>query len=157
MAQDLSDDAIKNAYSSVVEPEAVLLTITAANLAEPIRVCDHPDGVTSGGVFYKFAAFTVGFGGASMDEPSKTARLEVDNIDGSLMLAARTVKNRPRLDVRVVRLSEPDVVEQSLIGVRMDDVEVDDNRLSFTISPRDFKREPACAARYVMARTPGLF
>lgn len=155
--QDLSDDAIKNAYSSVVEADVALLTITATNLAEPIKCCDQPGGFTSRGVFYKFAAFTVSFGGASMDEPSKVARLEIENLDGSMMLAARTVKNRPSLLVEVVRLNEPDVVEQSFVGVKMDDVEVDDRRLSFTLSPRDFKREPACAARYVIARTPGLF
>ena len=157
MSQDLSDDAIKNAYASAVQPEAVLLTITADNLAEPIYCCDQPDGVLSNGVFYPFAAFTVTFGGASIDEPSKGTRLEISNIDGSLTLAARTVKNRPRLLVQVVRLDEPDLVEQQMIGVKMDNVEVDDSNLVFSLSPRDFKREPACAARYVIARTPGLF
>lgn len=157
MSQDLSDNAIKNAYSSVVQPEAVLLTITADNLLEPIRACDQPDGIVSNGVFYQYAAFTVTFGGASIDEPSKGTRLEISNVDGSLTLAARTVKNRPRLLVQVVRVNEPNVVEQQMIGVKMDDVEADDVNLVFSLSPRDFKREPACSPRYVIARTPGLF
>lgn len=157
MSQDLSDEAIKNAYSSTVQPDVVLLKITANNLPEPIYACDQPGGFWSRGVFYKFGAFTVSFGGASMDEPSKSARLEIENLDGSLTLAARTVKFRPQLLVEIVRLDEPDVVEQRLVGVKMDDVEVDDQRLIFTLSPRDFKREPAVAARYIMSRTPGLF
>ena len=157
MSQDLSDEAIKNAYASTVQPDVVLLTVTADNLAQPIKACDQPGGVWSRGVFYSFASFTVVLGGASIDEPSKSARLEIDNMEASLSLAVRTVTNRPQLLVEIVRLNDLDTVEQQFKGVRMDNSEIDDQKISFELSPRDFKREPACAPRYVIARTPGLF
>lgn len=157
MSQDLSDEAIKNAYASVVEPEAVLCSIEADNSAEPILFCDHPDGVTSNGTFYPFYPFTIVFGGASIDEPSKVARLEVANLDGSLIATARTVKRKPRLHVEIVRLAAPNDVEQELVGVTIDDVDAGNESLVFALSPRSFKSEPACKARYIIARTPGLF
>jgi hypothetical protein len=157
MAEELTDEMIKSAYASEVQPDAVLLEITADNLLEPIYVCDHPEGVLSNGVFYPFYPFTVVLGGASMDEPVKGARLEIANLDGHLTLAARTVMNKPKLNAKVVRLNNPDLVEQEFVGVVIDDVEIDDQHLTFSLSPRTFKTEAACTARYIMARTPGLF
>lgn len=157
MAEDLTDEMIKSAYSSEVQPEAVLLEITADNLLEPIYVSDQPDGILSNSVFYPYYPFTVALGGASIDEPIKSARLEIANLDGSLTLAARTVANKPKLTARVVRLDNPDLVEQEFNGVIIDDVEIDDQRLVFALSPRSFKSEAACHARYLIARTPGLF
>lgn len=157
MPQNLTDDYIKSQYASVAEPEAVLCTIESDQLPEPILFCDQPGGVTSNDIFYPFYPFTITFGGASIDEPSKVARLEVANMDGSLVATARAVKRKPKMNVQIVRLSSPDEPEQELTGILMDDVDAGNESLIFTLSPRDFKREPACKARYIMARTPGLF
>lgn len=155
--QDLSDAAIKNAYAQVVEPEAVLITITAISLLEPIKFCDQPDGVISNGDFYPFFPFTIVFGGASGEEPSRDARLEVANLDGSIALAIRTVTGKPRLTAQVVRLSDPNLVEYQYKDIKLSDAAVENEKITMTLTPRDFKREPACHARYIMARTPGLF
>lgn len=157
MPLELSDDMIKSRYASVVEPEAVLCRIESPDLVEPIYFCDQPDGVQAADEFYPFYPFTIVFGGASMDEPSKVARLEVANMDGSLLATARTVKRKPKIYVQIVRLSNVNEPEQELDGALMDDVDASNESLTFTLSPRDFKREPACQARYIIARTPGLF
>lgn len=157
MPLELSDDMIKSRYASVVEPEAVLCRIESPDLVEPIYFCDQPDGVQTVDDFYPFYPFTIVFGGASMDEPSKVARLEVANMDGSLLATARTVKRKPKIYVQIVRLSNVNEPEQELDGALMDDVDASNESLTFTLSPRDFKREPACQARYIIARTPGLF
>lgn len=157
MPLELSDDMIKSRYASVVEPEAVLCRIESPDLVEPIYFCDQPDGVQTTDEFYPFYPFTIVFGGASMDEPSKVARLEVANMDGSLLATARTVKRKPKIYVQIVRLSNVNEPEQELDGALMDDVDASNESLTFTLSPRDFKREPACQARYIIARTPGLF
>lgn len=154
---ELSDDEIKRSYASTSEPEAVLCAITADTYLGVLRFCDQPGGLTSNGIFYPFYPFTITFGGASIDEPVSTARLEVANLDATLLEISRTVKIKPILNVQVVRLAEPDIAEQELIGVKLDDVDSSTESLVFTLSPRDFKQEPANHARYIIARTPGLF
>lgn len=157
MPADLSDAMIKSRYASVVEPEAILCTVDSPDLLEPIYFCDQPNGFTSNGIFYEYFPFTITFGGASMEEPAKVARLEVANIDGSILATVRGVTVKPILHTQVVRIAAPDYPESEMIGVRLDDADVGEQRIAFTLSPRDFKKEPACKARYIMSRTPGLF
>lgn len=154
---DVTEDFVRAIFARVVEPTALLVTIRAEGLEEPVRATSHPDGLVSGGIAYPFFPFGFSWGGAAADEPAKEARLEIGNTDGRISSAIRQATGDPRIDVELVRVSAPDVVELAMIDAKIDSVEVDEPKVTATIKPRAFEEEPACKARYIAARTPGLF
>ena len=154
---DVTEEFVRAIFARAIEPTALLVTIRAEGLEEPIRATSHPDGLTSGGIEYPFFPFGFAWGGAAADEPSKEAKLEIGNTDGRISTAVRQATGDPRIDVELVRVSAPDVVELAMIDAKIENIEVDDPTVTATIKPRAFEDEPANKARYIAARTPGLF
>jgi len=154
--QDVSEAMIRAIFKRAAEPTALLVTITAEGLETPIRASSDPDGTESRGDHFPYFPFTFGWGGAAADEPVRGATLEIGNTDGEIALAVRTITGAPLATVEVVRTASPDVVELAMVDAKVSDVEVDDPRVTAQIIPKNFEDEPACKARYIMARTPGL-
>lgn len=154
---DVSEDMVRAAFARQVEPMAVLVTIEAEDLADPIRASSDPDGTVSRGQTYRYFPFGFVGGGASLEEPTRRAKLEIGNGDGRVSEAARTVTGTPIATIETVRSAAPDIVEIAVEEARVTDIEVDDPKVTVTLNPRDFMTEPACKARYIIARVPGLF
>lgn len=154
---DVSEEMIRASFARQVEQMTVLVTIEAEGLVEPIRASSDPDGTVSRGETYRYHPFAFSGGGASADEPVRRVRLEIGNVDGRLSEAARTVTGNPIATMETVRAVAPDVVELAIEEARVADIEVDDPKITATLNPREFATEPACKARYIIARTPGLF
>lgn len=155
--QDVSEDLIREVFSRSVEAPVVLVTLEAEGFDQPIRASSDPDGTISRGETYPYFPFSFAWGGAAQDETAKQARIEIGNTDGAIAYAIRTAEEQPRLTVELVRRAAPDVVEMAMVDARLTDAEVDDPKVSGTIKPRAFSEEPACKARYIASRTPGLF
>lgn len=155
--ENVSEAMIRAAFSRQIEPLVMLVTIEAEGLDDSIRVSSDPDGTTSRGETFRYFPFGFTGGGASAEDPVKGARLEIGNTDGRISEAVRTATGTPIATIETVRASSPDVVELALEEARVGDIEVDDPKVTATLSPRDFDTEPACKARYIIARTPGLF
>lgn len=155
--QDVSEAFVRAVYARDAEPTALLVTLSAEGLAEPIRVCSDPDGLDSRGESYEFFPFTFGWPGSSVDEPSRGATLVIGNTDGRIAEAVRFATGNPLASVELVRTLAPDAVEMAIIGAKVSDVEIDDPKVTASLKPRSFNDEPACKARYIIARTPGLF
>ena len=155
--QDVSEDFVRAVFKRAVEPTAMLLTLTADGLEEPIRASSDRDGTVSGGIEFPYFPFAFAWGGAAAEEPVKDASLEIGNTDGRISRAIRTAQGNPLIDVELVRTSAPDVVELAMIGAKVANVDVDEPKVSASIKPKSFDDEPACKARYIIARTPGLY
>lgn len=155
--RQVTPEMIDMVFSESTNLSALLCTITAEGLPEPIRVTNLDGGLTSRGVDYEYYPFSFSLPGASESEQIRECQLEIYNRDQRISNAIRTSTGKPRVTVEYVKVSNPDYVELALTDAEVYDVEIDDPRITATIRSKSFALEPACKARYVAARTPGLF
>lgn len=156
--REVTEDLIREVYAQGgAAPAALLVTITAAGMADPIRITDCPDGVTSRGEDYLFFPLNFAFPGAGVDEPEREPRMELANVDGRIAEAVRAATSVPIITVEMVRLEEPDVVEVAVRDAEARNVQVEGAKVTMNLRGRNIARELACSKRYVAARTPGLF
>lgn len=154
---EVTEEFVRAVFSREIEATALLITIRAEGLEEPIRATNYPDGLTSGGLEFPFFPFSFKWGGAAADAPAKSARLEIGNTDGRISAGIRQATGDPRIDVELVRVGSPDLIELAMIDAKIESAEVDGPKVTATIVSVDFADEPACKARYIAARAPGLF
>lgn len=155
--REVTPEMIDDIFSEQVKLSVLLCTITAPGLAEPIRVCDLDGGITSRGQDYEYFPFTFSMPGASETEIIREAKLEIFNRDARITNAIRVATGTPMVTVELVKLSNPDYVEIALEDALVTDAESDDPKVTATLQSKTYSTEPACKARYVAARTPGLF
>ena len=156
--QDMSPDAIEQFYSEDGPATALLVTLDSPTLDAPIRASSDPDGTTSRGLRFEPFPFAFMFGGASGDEAVRGAKLEIANSDARIMRAVRSLPAGAQVSAsaELVMVDDPNEVEMAMTGARVSDIECDDPKVTANIAPKAFDTEPACVARYVRARTPGL-
>ena len=159
MSNDLSEDMVRALFSAAPEPIAILLTLHATSLEEPLYFTNYPPGLTSADVVYEFFPFDFAWGGAGQTENVRATQLVIANSDARISQTIRTLPSNAQvsLDIKAVRVSSPDTVELAMLGARLSDAEVDDPKVTGTVAPKDFNIEPACAPRYTISRTPSLF
>lgn len=155
--QDVTEDFVRAIFKRDADPTALLVTINAPGLDGPIYATSNPDGMTSRGVDYEYFPFSFSWGGSSADEPVRQASLEIGNTDGRIAEAVRLATGNPLATVELVRLAAPDTVEIGMVDAKIADVEIDDPKVTANLKPKSFADEPACQARYIIARVPGLF
>lgn len=158
MSQDFSPEAIEQIYSEDGPALALLVTLESPELAQPIRASSDPDGTVSRGMEFEHFPFGFMFGGAGQDEPSRPAKLEIGNVDARVMQAVRSLPAGAQASVtaETVLIDSPDDVEMAVTNARVEDIECDDPKVTANLKPRSFEDEPACQARYIGSRTPGL-
>lgn len=154
---EITEAFIEDAWGRDHEPLAQLVTIRSDADPEPIRSSDIPGGITSDGVDYPFFPFELSWAGASKDNPFGQGRLTIANADRRIEEACDAANDPPEIDLSLIRVAAPDVVERAIVGARIPSVEGDASRVSAVIRPRDFSQEPACARSYTPATVPGLF
>lgn len=157
MSADVSEAFVRAAFARVTPDIALLVSVYADGLDEPLRASSWASGLESRGETYPYMPFNFSWQGAGAGEVARAAKLEIANVDGRISQAVRTAIGRPAVDVETVRVEDPDTVELGLIGAGLAEVEIDDTHASGTLSPRDFATEPACAPSYTPARTPATF
>lgn len=161
----VSLDFVRAAYARQTPDIALLVTIDADGLEEPLRASSWPanipgtnrQGLVSRGQEYPFFPFDFSWNGSGLGEASRDAKLEISNADGRISEAVRTATEQPTVDVEAVRVAAPDLVELALEGAQLSSVEIDDTHAVGTLKARDFANEPACAWRYTSARFPALY
>lgn len=155
--QDVSEDMIREMFSTDAPPMTILVTLEGGGLAEPIFVTSDPDGTVSRGETYEFFPFTFSSGGHGVDDMSRGCRLQIANVDGRISQAVRSATGKPTATVELVRQAAPDDVETAIVEAKINDIDIDEPTATATLLPRNFSNEPACSPRYVVFRTPGLF
>lgn len=154
---DVTEDMVEAAWSREQAPVAQLITITSDADPTPIRACDWPGGLTSNGDVYPHFPFALSWAGAGRDTPFGQGRLSIANVDRRVEEACDAALQPPTIDLSLVRVEDPDVLERAILGARVPTVEGDAQRVSAVVRPRDFSQEPACARVYTPASAAGLF
>lgn len=161
----VTDEFIDAAWLGEPDAVAQLVTITSDADPEPIRASDCSErllpgrrqGIVSNGVEYPFYPFQLAWAGASRSSPFGEGRLTIQNVDRRIEEACDAALQPPRVDLAVVRIEAPNVVETAIAGARIPAVEGDESRVVGIVRPRDFSQEPAVAWNYTPAKTPGQF
>ena len=154
---DVTEDMVEAAWRREEEPVAQLIVIRSDADPAPIMVTDWPDGITSNGANYPHYPFELVWHGASKEDPFGKGKLTIGTVDRRIEEACDAALTPPEIDLSLVRVEDPDVVERAVLGAKVPNVEGDAMQVSAVIRPRDFSEEPACAVKYVPSTTPGMF
>lgn len=153
----VTEAMIDAAWSREQDPVAQLIMINSDADPDPILACDWPGGITSNGVHYPHFPFELAWAGASREAAFGQGKLTIANVDRRVEQACDAALLSPELNLSLVRIAAPDVVEQAVLGARVPSVDGDASRVSAVIRPRDFTEEPACARICTPSTCPGMF
>jgi hypothetical protein len=150
--------ATRNAVfaGSTADAFLVLLTITHADMEAPLRVSsDSVDTVSRGETFTAFP-FDLTLPDDDDGRPPR-ARLVIDNVDRSIVLAVRNLASSPIVTIEIVRAADPDTVEARFDDFRFTGITYDSHVVSGDLTVEDFTAEPYPAASFSPSLFPGLF
>lgn len=157
--EHVTEEMIRDAYRQGGALDgAILVTVWSDHLDGDLLFTNREGGLTSRGQDFRFVPFGWSFTGASADQPSREARLEIGR-DARIVEAIRAAPKNTELRalVELVKVSRPDDVERAFTGARVPTAELEGASVVFTLLSKSFADEPGCSKRYVMARTPALF
>ena len=133
----------------------ILLTISHPDLTDDIRVVHNPVAITSRGLNFIGFAFELSL---PIDAPDRApiAELRIDNVSREIAQAVRSISSAPTVTIEVIRAAAPDVVELSLEGFRLQNVNWDAGSVRGALVLDDIATEPFPAGIFSPAGFPGL-
>ena len=133
----------------------ILLTIAHADLSEDIRVVNNPAAITSRGKNFVGFAFELSL---PIDSPDRApvAELRIDNVSQEIAQAVRSISSAPTVTIEVIRAAAPGVVELSLDGFRLRNVNWDADSVRGTLVLDDIATEPYPSGIFSPGSFPGL-
>jgi hypothetical protein len=135
-------DALKgDCFSQESNLPLVLLTIAHDDLANPIRVVNNKEDITSNGEIYTAFPFEITPPG-SQDGAPPTAKIIISNVSREIGQAIRSISTPPSVTITIVRQETPDVVEAQFVGMRLTNVSYDALAVSADLYFEDLTREP---------------
>lgn len=145
------------------EQPVVLVTITHADFAAPIRWCTGGSDIVQdeggpGEETFTARAMKVALPGEGAEAGARRARLIVDNIEQDAIAALRSVgMGRPAVLLEVILADYPDDVEMSWPGLRAVAARPAAESIEIELTPRDDGEEEWPVQSYSQGRVPGLF
>lgn len=137
----VSDALKEDAFSEESDLPLVLLTISHADLAQPIRVvCNKVDITSNGNVFTGFP-FEIVLPDAGEDAPPQS-KIRINNVSREIGQAIRSISTPPDVTIQVVRQDTPDVIEAEFAGMFMTNVTYDALIVEADLFFEDLVREP---------------
>ena len=142
----------------------VLVTVSHSSFTDDIRVASDPyedlptagvRGVISNGDEYLHCPFTIELP-AQDDSGVARARISIDNVDRTVVAAARSADSPVSIKIQIVLSSAPDTVEVLVDGFRLEAVEYDALTVSGEISVEYFDLEPFPKGRFNPSEWSGL-
>ncbi|MEZ0226531.1 MAG: DUF1833 family protein [Alphaproteobacteria bacterium] len=157
MSRDLSTGAIQSLNAAETEDAfLILLTLSHADMAEPLRVVNGGAEIVSRGNAYAAYPFELSLPDDDAGQ-SPEARLVIDNIDRQIVRAVRSLSSAPQVLIEIVRAAEPDVVEAKFEDFRLTNVSYDSHLVQGNLTIEDFTSEPFPAGTFTPGHFPGLF
>lgn len=92
------------------EDVCVLVTLSHADLATPIRVCNTGPDLVSRGNTYTYLPFAIVFP-ADREDQLPQPSVQIDNVDRAIVRALRALSSAPSVSIEVVLRSQPDTLE----------------------------------------------
>lgn len=134
----------------------ILLTLSHAGLAAPLRVSSNSTDTVSRGDTYIAYPFDITL--PDDDEGhAPRARLVIDNIDRQIVATLRQIESAPTLRIEIVRAADPDTIEAVFDDFRLVNVVYDSQVVEGDLSIEDYTSEPYPAAVFSPSLFPGLF
>src|SRR3990167_2193641 len=134
----------------------LLLTISHADLATPIRVSsDAVNTVSNGETFIPFP-FSLSLPDEVTDSPP-SVRLSIDNVDRTIMGTIREIDTPLSIRLEVVAASSPDDVLAGPFDFSLRQADGDAASISGELRFEDVLNEPSPAGKFTPAVAPGLF
>jgi hypothetical protein len=133
----------------------VLLEIDHDDLADPIRVVNNHQNITSNGYLFVGFPFEIELPGEDPDQPLR-ARLRIDNVDRTIVETVRTISSPPTVTARVVLASQPDTVEVEFSGMTLRKASYDAATVEADLVFEDVLNEPV-TTNMTPAKYPGMF
>lgn len=134
----------------------VLLTVEHQDLAEPIRVVNNTEDITSRGHLFVGWPFEVTLPDSDPQQVSR-ATLRIDNVDRQITAAIRGLTSSPTLTFEVIMASTPDVVEVSFGNMQLESVQYDALEISGELTYENVLIEPYPGDSFTPQNFPGLF
>lgn len=155
--RSLSADAVQEMLSQQTgEVYLHIVKITHANLASDLHFVDNTEDVVRSDATYTAAAFRIQL--PSEDDQQPQIRLQIDNVDQSIIQALRPLNSAPTLTISVIRASAPNTVEVGPYEVKLKQFDYD----KFTITgvmgyEEDFLNERFPKDDFTPQSAPGMF
>lgn len=145
----------RDAWSVESDLPLVLLEITHADLAAPIRVVANPTSIIHSGNEYFPMDFNLVLPG-QLDDAPPSATVSMDNVSREIAQAARSISTPASFTIRVVRAETPNVVELEFAGLKLTNVRVNALRVEGDLQFEDLVRAPYPALSFTPSFFPGL-
>jgi|APSaa5957512535_1039671.scaffolds.fasta_scaffold24131_3 hypothetical protein len=134
----------------------VLLTISHADLAAPIRVVNNNEAIISNSNTFLAFPFKARLPDSKGDSPPR-AQVVIDNTDQQLATAIRTISSKATVLPQVIRGADPDTIERTYATFDMRNATWDASSMTFDLVLEDVETEPFPAGSFTPAEFPGLF
>lgn len=133
----------------------VLMSIAHATLAQPIRVANNNENITSNGHLYVAWEFELDLPGEDPENPGN-ARLRIGNIDPLIIQSLRAIASPPTVTLQVILASNPDLVEIEFAGLVLRNATYDAMQIRGDLAFEEILTEPV-ATTLTPAKFPGMF
>lgn len=151
----ISDELKQEAWSQQSNLPLVLLEIDHDDLAEPIRVVNNKEAITSNGEEYVGFPFEIFLPDSSEDAPPR-AKLRIDNVSREIGQVIRSIATAPSVTIKVIRQTTPDIIEAEFTGMKLTRVPFDALSVEGTLEFEDLSYEPFPAYTFNPANYPGI-
>lgn len=139
------------------ECPVVLVTITHASFAGPMRFNDSGADLISNGNLFEGRAQQVALPGEGAEAASRAGRIVIDDTDQLLVAPLRNAGNKPFVRLDVVLAAYPDDIEVSWPGLRVTSMRAVGGQIELDLARRDDSGEIWPYQGFTPHRTPGLF
>lgn len=139
------------------EAPVLLVTLTHASWAAPLRFCEGGADLVSNGDTFLARAMSVSLPGESRDQGARRGRLALDDTDRAIVSFVRTAPTKPSALLQVVLAGYPDDVELSWPGLSVVAYAAGVDRLELELALRDDSVEIFPVQSFSPAPCPGLF
>ena len=134
----------------------VLIEIDHDSLSEPIRLSSDAVNTVSNGNTYVAYPFDL----VLPDDPEEgvsKGRLIIDNVHRDIIQFVRNLPSAPKVTIRIVLASNPDVIEAEFPNFELVNIQYDALTVSGDLSIRSFMSEPYPGDSFTPSLFPGLF
>jgi hypothetical protein len=121
-------------------PWLVLLTLSHPDLDEPLRFTSDGVATVCGGETYQPMPFEVTLPD-DVEGRAPQASLRIDNTSLEIVALLRGLTSPPALAIRIVRASDPDVIEREWLGLEWRSSRYDMGAITGTLGVDDLARE----------------
>lgn len=134
---------------------SVLLEITHASIATPIRVTDNGEDIVHNGDTYTAFPFTIELPADNDQLP--VARLTLANVDGRIGEAVEAINTPPTVSIKLVLASTPNNVELEFSGFEMRSIKINAVAVEAELYQVSVTSEPWPSLRVTPAKFPAIF